>query len=257
MRRARMLFVAAAALALTAPASARTPGDPVPRFEDAICPGVAGMQVDAAEMLVYRIRQNAEALHRWLAPPETCKANLIVSFVNDGQQIVRELIHEKPYLFSEVPPSEREARLAMPGPVHVVSNVVTRTRDGMPVYGEENLNDPPQVTAWMAHSKIYSATRRDIIYVLVLIDQRAVRGMSLTQLADYVTMRALVHDLPDQPAANSILTLFSAPADNRPAGLTSYDQALLSGLYEGIPNLNGRAREATMEHATGRGTAGD
>ena len=247
------LLAAAAAAGLPGPARAEMGGDPLPRFEDAVCPGVAGLEVEAAELLVGRIRQNAAAFGRQLAPPETCAPNLVVVFVANGQAALEGLHHDKQYLFADISPAERAEVLNRAGPVHVFSRVFTRNRDGLPVSRRESLVAPPQTTMWMAHSKIYRATQENIVSALVLFDIGAVRGMTIDQLADYATVRAFVHKPPSPGATGgpSILALFDAPAAARPAGLTAYDRALLAGLYGGIPNINGTATAATIARATG------
>jgi hypothetical protein len=179
---------------------------------------------------------------------------VILAFVNDGRQVLRNMDRDRGYVFVEMSPYERKQLLADEGPVHVLSRVFTRTRDGIPVYRRDSLTDPAQANMWMAHSKIYTGTRQDIVYALVLLDAAAVKGLTLNQIADYATMRALVHEPPSamEAGTDSILNLFDAPADARPAGLTQFDRALLAGLYEGIPNLPGNARQATIAKNTGR-----
>ena len=71
MRAAFIAFFAATAAVLAWPAAADT-GDPLPRLEDAVCPGVSGLEIDSAELLVGRIRQNARAIGRkWIPAPRT------------------------------------------------------------------------------------------------------------------------------------------------------------------------------------------
>src|SRR4051812_3822050 len=124
----KAVLAATTCLGLASPVVADT-GDPLPRFEDAVCPGVTGLQVETAELLVGRIRQNAQALGRQLAPPETCSPNLIVSFVNDGRAAIDGLHRDKSYLFADMSGVERAELLHDPGPVHVFSQVFTRNRD--------------------------------------------------------------------------------------------------------------------------------
>lgn len=248
---AALLAVAAAGVACPAWADRQ---EPLPRFEDAVCPGVSGLKVETAELIVGRIRENAQAIRRQLAPPETCTPNLIVAFVGDGKAALDSLGRDKSFLFADMSGPERAEMLNHNGPAHVFSQVQTRNRDGIPVSRRESLTSPPHTTMWMAHSMIYRPTREDIVYVLVLLDIPAVSGTSVNQLADYATMRAFVHK-PPSPAATggqSILDLFDSPAGARPAGLTAFDHALLASLYEGMPNINGSAREATIAKATGR-----
>ena len=252
------LLLTAAGFALASPAFADT-GNPLPRFEDALCPGVTGLQVESAELLVGRIRQNAQALGRQLAPPETCAPNLIVSFVNDGRAAIEDLHRERSYLFADMSASERADLLHDDGPVHVFSQVFARNRDGMDISRRDSLVSPPHTTMWMAHSMIYRPVQMNIVYVLELFDARAMRGLSVNQIADYATVRALVHNppRPSETGGNSILNLFDAPAGAKPAGLTTFDHALLDSLYEGIPNINRNARIATIAKATGVDAGGE
>jgi hypothetical protein len=114
---------------------------------------------------------------------------------------------------------------------------VVRTRDGMMVARRENLDELPETTVQMAHSKIYKATRRDIASAMVLLEPSAVQGLTVTQLADYATMRALSDDAGEQIATPhaSILKLFDGDGD-RPVGLTDADWVILRTIYSTEPN---------------------
>src|SRR6476620_109871 len=115
--------LAAAALAAPQPAIADPGTEPPARFEDAVCPGVVGLETTAAEYLVGRIRQNAGALGRRMAPPETCEPNLLVAFVDDGRRMLQTLDRSNASAFAELTPGERRQLLSQDGPVHVVSRV--------------------------------------------------------------------------------------------------------------------------------------
>ena len=158
---------------------------PLARFEDRLCPGVMGLKTEYALMMVDRIREHAERLDMWMAGNDgSCSANFIVAFVKDGQGQLAELEREHGYLFQSLPKYEREALLEEKGPVRVWTTTATRTRDGMPISRRESLTNPPITQMWMAHSKIYLATREDITRVVVVFDLDKVRGKSLVQLAD-------------------------------------------------------------------------
>lgn len=254
-RLARFCTLALAVMAgalFAAPAAARPVDAPLARFENPICPGIAGLEVEAAEMLVWRIRENLEAFGRRLAPPETCEANLLVMFVPDAGQSIERWRQTDAWLFSDMDAADREQLFNETGPVRVVLRIVPRTRDGIVVSRRDNLVDVPQATAFMAHSKIYSAIRMDIVSAQVLIDRDAAQGLTLFQLADYVTFRALTRSLPqtDEARAASILSLFDGVSD-RPKELTGFDRAYLGELYSGIPNIPGTMRELALEQATG------
>jgi hypothetical protein len=213
--------------------------DPLARFEDRLCPGVMGLDRDYATMVIDRIRYNLERLE--LRPHEddgTCHPNLIVAFVRNGQAALAALEREHGYLFKTLTLDERRELLAEDGPARVWSITQLRTRDGMPIERSENLVNPPVVSMWMAHSKIYTSTREDIVSVVVVFDLEQVVGKTLTQLADYATMRGLAEtrEVEGEPAIDTILGLFSA-AGEPPSELTLFDQAYLRSLYDWIPNL--------------------
>lgn len=254
LSRARILTLCVAAVAaVTAPpVLAQAEEEPLARFEDPICPGVVGLKLDAAQEMVGRIRSTAAEFGRRLAAEDNCEANLVVAFVDDGLAFAREMKRKNGWLFAELSQSDRETILNASGPARALLRVRARTRDGMPIPRRENMVDLPQTEQWMAHSKIYTATRNDILYSLVLIDRAATRGMTIAQLADYALYRSITRTLPQTPdtRADSILSLFDG--GDRPAGLTEFDRVYLSELYDGVPNLPAPARLAQLEAATGR-----
>ena len=244
-----ILLAAAASLAALAPtpaASEDVSGEfsgaarnmPLARFQDPVCPGIIGLERDFAEMVVYRIRENAKALGLRLADPDSCRVNILVSVLQDGQAYVRDLDHTRPYLFEELSQDQRSALFDAPGKVRSWNRVVVRTRDGLHVDRRENLADLPQTTMEAAHSLIYVPTRRDIIASTVLIDRDAVTNQSVVQLADYATMRALAGHNADSlvKPRGTILSLFDAGGE-APAEMTPADRAFLEALYTSMPNL--------------------
>lgn len=240
-------IAALGALTMAAPASA---DEPIARFEAPVCPGVAGLKREAAEAVVGRMRANAEALGLRLAPDGDCDANVLVVMVDDGAAFLERLNDTRGFLFAELDPHDRRALMNAPGPARVFLRIRDFSRDGMPIYRRENLVDIPQTEMWMAHSKIYTATRRDIHTALVLFDRGSVGDLTLDQLADYATFRAFAQALPEPGGQASILTLFEGDGPD-PAGLTEFDRAFLNALYSGLPNLPGEARLAELEQATG------
>ena len=216
---------------------------PLARMEDRVCPGVIGLQLEAAQLMIDRIRWNADRLGLWMDERDDCDPNIVVGFVEDGQELVTQLRKNKGYLFELLTMKEREELVNDPGPVHVWTNAAPRSRDGMPIATRTNLVDPPRVAMWSAHSKIYLPIRRDITSSLVLYDRAGVKGMTVIQLADYASMRAFAKVQPPEgdAAMDTILTLFSDPAA-APPGWTDFDLAYLRSLYESIPNLPAAAK---------------
>src|SRR5690606_25420047 len=133
-----VLWAAAATVVVSAPALAQANQEPVARFEDPLCPGVAGLTREAAEAMVGRIRTNAEMLGLRLAENGDCRANLVVAFVGDGQAYLSRLEANARYAFGDMNLVDRRALLASPGPVRVLQRVVPHSRDGRPIPRHQN-----------------------------------------------------------------------------------------------------------------------
>jgi len=207
---------------------------PLARFEDRLCPGIAGLAVEQASLMIDRIRDNAYDLGIRLQD-DGCEANFIVMFTPDSERAMREMMERQYWLF-EFHDAGAKREMLEPGPARVWTWTQPHTRDGMPVPQARNRVDVPTLSTWMAHSKIYTAVRFDITSAIVMIDTEAARGKSLIQLADYAVMRGLAETRPsDESAMDSILTLFDEEAP--PQRLTLFDRAYLRSLYEWVPHL--------------------
>lgn len=213
---------------------------PLARFEDPICPGIAGLTVETATMMVDRIRENARFVD--LAIQEDgCRPNFIVAFVDDGQRTLANLMDQNPARFQWLTSVDKREMLE-PGPVRVWTDVQPTTRDGIPIARGRNLVNPPMTRAAMSHSRIYTTLRNDIVSVMIIVDRDAARGMSLLQLADYATMRGLVQTQPTEGmSVGSILGLFE-PNGPFAEHLTDFDRAYLNAVYDWIPNLPAAAK---------------
>lgn len=225
---------------ITAPGDLRHSA--LPRFEDRLCPGIMGLRTESASLMIDRIRDTAARLGLWLTEDDgTCSPNFIIAFVDDGQADLQRIADNSGWLFRDMSLVERRQLLQETGPVRVWTITQMRTRDGMPVPRSNSLFDPPQVNAWMAHSKIYLPVREDITRVVVLFDKEGVKGKTLLQLADYAMMRGLARTRPvseSGQAMDTILALFD-PSGSPPLQLTEFDRAYLGAVYDGIPNIPG------------------
>ena len=248
--RAALALVCAALAA--APAAAAT-DEPLPRVEDALCPGVMGIATDSALQILDRVRYNAERLGIALGDPEDCKLNLVIAFVDDGQDFVGSLMHSEPRLFETLTLTEKQQLREARGPALAWNIVATRTRDGMIVTRRENLTQIPQASMWSAHSKIYTATRQDIVSSVVVFSGRQVSGMTTTQLADYASMRSFAADYAAHPGRQGTILALFEDGSSRPAELTETDLSFLKTLYSGIANLPGRAKQRSIEQELGEG----
>jgi len=219
--------------------------EPLARFEGYACPGVIGLKQDYAEAFVGRLRQIAEELHIPLAKNGDCTANIIVAFTDDGRADLAEMQRKSKFLSQLLDPPERHELLDEPGPVRVVSVVETRMQNGSLVPRQQHISadvsELPTGRMEGGQSLISTGTQREIANVLVLFDRGKVKGKSLQQLADYTVMRvfAYTRDAKGDSAPDSILTLFDESNDSPPLGLTEFDRAYLTTLYEGPAHVRG------------------
>jgi hypothetical protein len=219
--------------------------EPLARFEGRACPGVIGLKQAYAEAFVGRLRQVAEELHIPLAKNGNCKANIIVAFTDDGRADLTQMQHKTKFLSQLLDPPERHELLDEPGPVRVVSVVETRMQNGSLVpraqHLAESIGDLPVGRMEGGQSLVSTATQREIANVMVLFDRGKIKGKSLQQQADYTVMRvfAYTRDAKGDNAPDSILTLFDEGNDSPPLGLTEFDRAYLTTLYEGPAHVRG------------------
>lgn len=226
--------------------------EPLARFEDPICPGILGLPVDIAELLVDRIRYDAQRLKIDVAKENSCQPNILIAFAKNGQAVIKLLAKSRGYMFSRISVAELNELSADPGPVHAWSNTVFRTRDGMDVQGsEEGGGSPPVMKAPMADSKIFTAHRVDILSSIVVIDMAATEGLTTDQIADYAVMRSLARMRPaaGDAAADTILSLFDPGNGARAGELTGFDMAYLHSLYTGHANLPASAKIGNVASA--------
>jgi hypothetical protein len=219
--------------------------EPLARFDGYACPGVIGLRQSYAESFVGRIRQIAERLQIPLAKNGACTPNIIVAFTEDGRADLAEMQRKTAILSKVLNPDERHELLDEPGPVRVLSVVETRMQNGTLVPRAEHLagsiGEIPTGQMEGGQSLISTGSQREIANVLVLFDRDKVKGKSLQQLADYTVMRvfAYTRDAKGDAAPDSILTLFDEGDDSPPLGLTEFDRAYLTTLYEGPAHVRG------------------
>jgi hypothetical protein len=234
--------------------------DPLPRFEDRVCPGVLGMKDEDAAYIIQRIRYNAEQFDIRLHKDDgKCEPNFIVAFVEDAQGQMAQLARRQGYMLAGMSVSARGELVDAPGAARVWTNTVMRTNTGAPApsrSSKENAPErvlsydpetgagssiagmPPEARGSASHSRIYFPLREDIYSVLVLFERDEVRDKTLLQLADYATMRgfAFTRETRGEVPADTILSLFDGDGP-KPERLTTFDLGYLGSLYDGLPNM--------------------
>ena len=223
---------------------------PLAKFQAEVCPGVVGMPVDMAGIIIDRIRVNAERVGMQTAPLGHCTPNILVIFVRNGQAVIKELHKKQDYIFKRISLADVKELIADPGPVHAWTNTEVRSRQGDVLQGDNDsvdLEALPVLNVGQSQSHIFLAARLDISNSIIMIDIPAINGMAVVQIADYVTMRtfAMTNPVSGDPAATTILSLFDADAPH-PRELTDFDLAYLRTVYGGLDSLNAASKLASI-----------
>ncbi|MEH6828622.1 hypothetical protein [Parasphingorhabdus sp.] len=243
------------------------------RFAQPVCPSVAGLAERQSKAIEDRIRAIAEMAEIEVAK-EDCRPNIFVAVVEDGGSEIKLLRSKKNRLFGSLTDRERDKIEQSGGPVYSWKATQTLGSDsrhsanagsltfmadangsgGGAALGGAAVNG--QVT--QVKSKISRSTVEGIGYSYLLIDSKALQGVSAAQLADYAAMVSLIDiqvgsdiEVPD----GSILSLFSETEDKslRPTSLSGGDLLLLRGLYKVPANVKASLQRSAMIHTMSEG----
>ena len=216
-------------------------GESAPRWNEKICPLVAGLPQTEGEFVLARLSQIAQQVHAPLAG-EQCEVNFYVVLTHEPHVLLKKWYARDKRMFAT-----RNGRGAInsfldsPRPVRVWYNSDLLAEGGI-------LDSPNASTAGFigtgidkAHvptNTVHSTSRLrfgavlSLSSVIVVVDANRLEGLNFGQLADYVAMIGLaqVRLDADLGATPTILSLFRSP-QNRPAALSTWDEAFLTSLY--------------------------
>lgn len=229
-----------------------TPGSPrgqLARFEFAICPLVSG--VDAAQKLpiANRIRAVAKAAGVPVGGPK-CKPDILVIVTPDKKALILGLWHKSLDYFGDLRPKDVRALADSAEPAvawHIPGAMVGA--DGRPLDTDPDGGFAVNRTI-VQGGHITMATHPQFSVAIVVIDARAIEGLTLNQVADYAAMRTLIQTDPSKlgkSAAPTILKALDAPMGSPvPVTLTEWDLGVLRGFYAADPNTTTASQRASM-----------
>lgn len=206
------------------------------RFEDDICPLVAGMPRDWTQVLTRMIRDNVVAVGGKVGKPG-CTVNAVVIFIDQPLELVQALAEAEPDFFA-MTPRELSQFTAVTRPVTSWHVTDTRDRDGQELGSVGSIGGSPadaKIVRSASASRLYSTIREDMLTGFVVIDRQATLGKSLRQLADLATMHLLLDVKQDAGTKDgtSILSLFEPRTEGAtaPRRLSRFDRGALAGFY--------------------------
>jgi hypothetical protein len=241
----------------------RTTGrDPLARFDNGkVCPLVSGLSPDKDKAITERMRRVAAAAGIAVAPADCPHANVLLLFANDKQAMIRLLRQKYPPLLLDAQ-GDPIVVAAEAGPAAVWHLEGVVNRDGVTLRKLAN-GGPYLSRSTIAASRLTASARPVYLMSIVVIERRAVNGLSTAEIADYATMRALTDASPArarETGAPTILTVLETPMGSEmPLTITAWDMSFLRGLYATPANLFASAQRGAigeaMKREIGRGDA--
>jgi hypothetical protein len=236
--------------------------DQVAQFGEPICPLTLGLSAGYNGVITQRVLKDAKSAGVRIAGGR-CEPNVIIMISDDGHQLLDRLHTDRGPLFEAMPLHDLHALLDEPGPVHAWQGVELLDNGGFPVgvrdpngiHGPGPLSDAPVAKGYMP-SRLQQAFRRRIDTAFVVIDAKAIDGLTLMQVADYAAMRTLAITRDPKGASmaqDSILALFDGKSGSpKPVSLSRSDAAYLHALYATSSATLASAQKASMAESINR-----
>ena len=223
---------------VVAPPTGRGPA----RWDRKVCVGAVNLKREVAQPLIDRVSQIALDIGLEIGEPG-CSANILILATDDGTALATALVEARPRVFRPGYSGAARSRAALDRfvatdrPVrwwHV--SVPTDADTGavavrLPGYG------PPMINT--LGGRLRTEIQNDLRRAFIIVDFAQADRVSFQQLADYVAMVAFAQIDPEArlEGFDTVLNVFADPAGA--AGLTDWDRAYLTSLYDA--ELNQRA----------------
>lgn len=226
------------------------PGRQLARWHQPLCFAVRGIAPTYEAAITSRIREVAGSLQIPVANPP-CATNLAIVLSHNVPQIVKAMLAEDPPRFGDLAGdgifrAKRIRALLAPRTIRWFPGVDTVGEDGMPLSRRGGY----AINKTTVASRTRTTTREEIVQDTILIDADQLRGITMRQLADYLTFVALANPnmLADYSDADTILSALPLSADRAaPPGMTDLDQAYLAALYDTPADRNPQEQVAAIE----------
>ena len=208
------------------------------RREGKFCPRIVNFPEEYLMRIENLVRENA-AKAGIDVEDRPCLADAFAIFAREPSKFIAGVDKAYPGVFDSLYKPEKTRLMEEERAVYSWSLELT-----MDKYGQPFLTDPPQV-ADIDIGRLTRNVRRDISGTYLVIDIDRTEGMTLRQLADFITMHMLI-DFTERAtrdaADDSILRLFEIDDPRQaPLAMSPMDAALIEAIYA-QPNNNVSAR---------------
>jgi hypothetical protein len=226
----------------------RATGTQLARFEWAVCPAAVAFSATQKAAVEHRLRSVAGAAGIPVGKPD-CAPNAILILTDDKGAFVDALGRLHPEYFGDLSSAAIRRLARASGPTaawqlqgKVNARGVAIVPDGITGVAVNRTTDPG--------SRITAAARPVFEASALVVERRALDGLTTTQLADYAAMRLFARTDPDRLAdvsAPTIVKILEAPMGSPvPLTLTKWDLGFLRGLYAGQNNLYSGAQRSEI-----------
>ncbi|MGH6613054.1 hypothetical protein [Sphingomonas sp.] len=219
------------------------------RFEWAVCPMTTGVSPAQKLVVVDRFRKVAKAAGVRIAG-DGCAPNVLVIVTPDKRGLLEALFLKHPDYFTDLSKAERRALVESTEPgIAWHLKGPPQSADGMELQYDSGTGYYVNHTT-RSLSRLSFASRPQFAAAIVMVENRALDGLTVNQLADYAAMRTLIRVDPTKlknSAAPTILKILEAPMGSEiPLGLTKWDLGVLRGFYASDPNVTAASQRSEM-----------
>lgn len=209
------------------------------RFEHSVCPAVYGLPKAQADAIAGRVRLIAKTIGI-VVGGEHCAPNVLVVATSDKLAFLEELRKHRADDFG-ITDSQIKALEKQPGPA------AAWQIQGPPMTEDGKDLDVDPSTGVVVNRTVASSSRlSEPVHPqfdgsMVVVERKALLGLTVTQLADYAAIRLLTGADPahlGNSGAPTILHVLEVPiGGTAPITMTQWDFAFLRGYYDAKRNL--------------------
>jgi hypothetical protein len=221
----------------------------ISRFEHSVCPAVVGLAPHQRDVVEQRMRVIAKAAGIVVDGPK-CGPNVVLIVTADKKTFLEQLQKHHGEYFGDMPTRKIHAMERDPSPA-----AAWQLR-GPPISGDgRDLEYDTQMGAYVnrtieSPSRLTESARPQFDAAVVVVEVKALAGLTTTQLADYAAIRALTGADPAKLAnagAPTILHVLEVPMGGEtPITMTKWDLAFLKGFYDVRRNLHPNAQRSAI-----------
>jgi hypothetical protein len=224
------------------------PNGHISRFEHAACPAALGLPPAQKDFVVRRMRAVGTAAGVPMGHAD-CRPNVLLLVTADKRRLIEQLERHYPTYLGELS-SRQIARLAQSAEPAILWHL-----DGMTDVDGRQFDPPGGGAAVLrttrAGSRLTDQVHMEYTGSILIVETRALPGLTTTQLADYAAMRTFTGADPSRlpnGGLPTILTLLNAPAGSEvPITLTSWDLAFLQSFYASDANVHAPSQRGQIQ----------